>query len=174
MEDDTGDSGNQNPLAEAATAAGIPMPAPEELAGRLLRLLRLGRGWSQREVADRMNGSGYNWRQSTIGKLEAGQRPLRVNELADLARLFGIPVTELLEPHLLIEEGDDLSTLEADIGRLEKQLEKLEIEWARALEVSAAAQQRLAAIQNEQARTKYSLEIMRRWLPGARQEGKPG
>jgi hypothetical protein len=35
-----------------------------------------------------MRAYGYSWRQSTIHKIETAQRPLRVNELADLATLF--------------------------------------------------------------------------------------
>ena len=39
-----------------------------------------------------MQAYGYQWSQATVTRLESASRPIRVNELADLARLFGVPV----------------------------------------------------------------------------------
>lgn len=175
VENDARKGGYRNPLAEAAAAAGVPMPSAEQLAGRLVRLLRQGRGWSQQEVANGMNTTfGYSWGQSTVGKIEAAQRPLRVNELADLAALFGVPVTQLLEPKLLLEESDDLSSLEADIRKLEEEQGRLGKERAAALEAHGATSARLAEVSSELARVRYSLEIMRGWHAAASEEGDPG
>jgi len=69
---------------------------PEEQAGKALRQLRLARNWSQQEVAARMTAYGYDFHQTTIAKIEAAQRPLRVRELADFAALYGVGVQELV------------------------------------------------------------------------------
>lgn len=71
---------------------------PEQRAGRELRHLRVACGWSQEETARRMSVFGYGWHQTMIAKTEAGQRPLRLNEAADLAGLFGVPLAGLLGP----------------------------------------------------------------------------
>jgi hypothetical protein len=43
-----------------------------------------------------MAQAGHQWRQTTTAKTEAGQRPIRVNEIVDLARLFSPPPGDLL------------------------------------------------------------------------------
>jgi len=72
------------------SAAAEAASRPEALAGQRLHEFRKERGWSQQEVADRMAAYGYSWHQTTIAKLEAGVRPLRINELVNLALLFGM------------------------------------------------------------------------------------
>lgn len=69
---------------------------PEAQAGRALRRLRLSRNWSQEEVAVRMTAYGYDFHQTTIAKIEAAQRPLRVRELADFAALYSVEVQDLV------------------------------------------------------------------------------
>ena len=104
---------------EAAEAAASPKaPTAEDVAGRQLRVLRQGRGWTQQEVANRMRKLGYSWQQSTIGKIEAAQRPLRLNELADLAATLGVPVTHFLRPNPAADEGIDLEAVEREIRDL--------------------------------------------------------
>lgn len=152
----------------------MSVPTAEELAGRLLRLLRQGRRWSQQEVADQMKSFGYNWQQSTVGKVEAAQRPLRLNELADLAIVFGVAITELLEPQLLIDGEDDVEDLRKEIARLEAEQDRLEAEHAAAVENARAAGYHMADLGAELARVKASLETMRRWHPAASEKGEAG
>jgi transcriptional regulator with XRE-family HTH domain len=81
------------------SSAGPGMPTPEAMVGQELRRLRMERGWSQEEVARRMAAYGYDsWRQSTVGRTETAQRPLRLNEAVHLAALFGVPIMQLLTP----------------------------------------------------------------------------
>jgi len=106
---------------DAAEAAGSPKtPTAEDVAGRQLRMLRQGRGWTQQEVANRMRKLGYSWQQSTIGKIEAAQRPLRLNELADLAATLGVSVTHFLRPNPAADESTDLEAVEREIRDLLK------------------------------------------------------
>ena len=103
-----------NPRQDAAAN----LPTPEQLVGRQVRLLRQGRGWSQQEVAEKMRAYGYKWSQATVTRLESATRPIRLNELADLAILFSVPVNAV--PGLQIQElaWDDLEALEHEIDAL--------------------------------------------------------
>lgn len=90
-------------------------PDPEVGAGRALRRLRLARQWSQEEAARRMRAYGYDFHQTTIAKIEAAQRPLRVRELADFAALYGVEIQELVFPPSgsLVEVNQEIAELEA-------------------------------------------------------------
>jgi transcriptional regulator with XRE-family HTH domain len=80
------------PLGRAAT--------PEEIAGRKLNSLRTEHGWSQAEVARRMDAYGYSWHQTTVGRIEGGQRPLRLNEVVHVAAMFGVNPIQFLVPNV--------------------------------------------------------------------------
>jgi transcriptional regulator with XRE-family HTH domain len=80
-------------------APHVYLATPEELAAREVRSLRKGRGWSQEELARRMSAAGFaSWHQSTVGRTETGDRPLRLNEAVALSELFGVSLTRLLTP----------------------------------------------------------------------------
>lgn len=52
---------------------------------------------SQAKVAALVNHlRGWNWQQTTVQKIEAGTRPLNLDELDALATVLGIPPVELL------------------------------------------------------------------------------
>jgi transcriptional regulator with XRE-family HTH domain len=69
----------------------------EQRAGALVRERRGSLGLSQGALAAAMRRLGYEgWQQSTIAKIEAASRPLRVNEVTDLAAVLGVDVAELL------------------------------------------------------------------------------
>jgi transcriptional regulator with XRE-family HTH domain len=102
-------------------------PDPEVLAGQALRRLRLSRGWSQEEVAKRMQSYSYDFHQTMIAKIEAAQRPLRVRELADFAALYGVQVNDLIYlPSVSLDEIDE-------------EIEDLEAQVANARQMAAAA-----------------------------------
>jgi transcriptional regulator with XRE-family HTH domain len=59
--------------------------------------LRNEREWSQAEVANRLSAMGIdNMHNTTIAKIEAGDREIKLDEAAALARLFGLSVDSLL------------------------------------------------------------------------------
>ncbi len=55
------------------------------------RVLREERGWSQKEMAERVRSYGFDFHQSTVAKLESGGRPLRVAEMYALSHVFQLP-----------------------------------------------------------------------------------
>lgn len=64
--------------------------------GKRVRELRTGRGWSQTELAQRLGKYGVETTQTTVAKLENGGRPIRLNEVAVLSELFGVPLVDML------------------------------------------------------------------------------
>jgi len=64
---------------------------PETWAGARFRALRKERGWSQQDVARRMG-----WSQATVTRLEAATRPTSLNEIAALAALYGLKLSDFL------------------------------------------------------------------------------
>lgn len=80
------------------TDRAAPAKTPEQLAGDEIRRLRKAQHWSQEELARRMAVYGYDWHQTTVGRTESGERPLRLNEVVHLAALFRVPVTQFLLP----------------------------------------------------------------------------
>jgi transcriptional regulator with XRE-family HTH domain len=137
------------------------LDTPEEIAGRQLRLLREGRGWSQQKVADQMKAFGYNWLQSTIGKIEAAQRPLRLNEVADLAAMFGVPVTQFLEG----DDPQDAATLGAEVGSLIAERDELEMRLGQAAAMRDASAREAAAIAADLARIEGRIGGLTRYRP---------
>src|SRR5215472_6738402 len=97
------------------------IPTPEQLAARQLRLLRQAYGWSQHEVAEKLRPYGYDWSQATVTRLESASRPIRLNELADLAALYGVKITQFLET----EVPEDLEALDREIEWLTEERDKL-------------------------------------------------
>lgn len=105
----------------------------EESAGRELRRLRTACGWSQEQVALRMDAYGYEWHQTTVAKIEGAQRPLRLNELADMCDLFGVTLAGLLTlvpgyppRRLRALPVARAAQLEAGMARIREVLEELE------------------------------------------------
>ena len=68
---------------------------PEQQAGTKIKTRRLELGLSQEAVAEEMRRLGHSWHQTTVVKTEAAGRPLRLNELTDLARILGVRASHL-------------------------------------------------------------------------------
>lgn len=71
-------------------------PAAEQLFGDRVRSLRLQAGLSQAAFAELLTTSGLPITQQTVAKIEAGRRPTSVGELAVIAKVFGMGMTDLL------------------------------------------------------------------------------
>jgi transcriptional regulator with XRE-family HTH domain len=72
------------------------MPDAETALAARIRALRLSAGWTQRDLSDRMSERGFGWFHTTASKVEAARRPIRVNEAAAIAELFGVTLADLL------------------------------------------------------------------------------
>jgi transcriptional regulator with XRE-family HTH domain len=133
------------------------LPEPEALAGQELRRLRVARGWSQDEVARRMAAYGYDsWHQTTVGRIEAAQRPLRLNEAVALTSLFGVPLYQLVAP---LQTGVD--EIDAEIERLEAERAKVAQEAQttdEARSVAMALYHEAEAVHQERARALEAID----------------
>ena len=65
-----------------------------QLVGQNVRALRLAKGWTQEQFAER---SGFS--QQYISGLEAGRRNPTVVSLFELAQPFGVTPADLLQQH---------------------------------------------------------------------------
>lgn len=65
--------------------------------GKLVRDERMQRDWSQAQMAARLSASGIpRIHPTTIAKIEAGDRPTRIDEAIGIADLFGVSLDKLL------------------------------------------------------------------------------
>lgn len=61
--------------------------------GRRIRQAREKSGMSQRQVAEAMAQRGHSWLQNTLTRTETGDRPIRLTEAVDMARILGVSMT---------------------------------------------------------------------------------
>jgi transcriptional regulator with XRE-family HTH domain len=105
----------------------------EVKVGRELQRLRNALRWSQKEAARRISVSpGYeSWHQTTIARIEAAKRPLRLNEAAALAALYGVSVEQLLAA--AAGAGLDAKQLNRQIAETEAALKEAERAYDKAI-----------------------------------------
>lgn len=71
-------------------------PPREQRIGQNIDRLRRDADKTQKEVAEYMRAAGFKWSQATVWSVEAGERPVRLSEAYELARLLDIGVSGLL------------------------------------------------------------------------------
>ncbi|MEU2162409.1 helix-turn-helix transcriptional regulator [Streptomyces sp. NPDC019208] len=139
--------------------------SPEHVVGRRVKALRIARGWSQQELATRMSDQGYGWRQTTVAKTEAADRPIRVNEIQGLARVFNVQMTDLLTVPIDDVDVANAAALLADVRAVavaaRQRLDECEREHARVTTDLAAAREDVARIEEElgERRQEYQLAV---------------
>jgi transcriptional regulator with XRE-family HTH domain len=147
-------------------AEAFERPDPEVQAGQALRRLREAHGWTQEVAASRMRVYGYDFHQTTIAKIEAAQRPLRVRELVDFAALYGVEVRELIyAPSASFEEA------EGEIASVETQLAAARERSEDSHRRLAAAQQTLSAVEAQQAECSREVAVLEGRLDHLKREG---
>jgi transcriptional regulator with XRE-family HTH domain len=67
----------------------------EQTVAKNVRWLREGRGISQQQLGSDLSRNGFGMHQMTVAQLEAGVKPLRLNEVAAIAAYFEVPVESL-------------------------------------------------------------------------------
>lgn len=66
------------------------MRSPQQCLGKRIRQLRLKKGWTQEQLAERTN---RHW--TYIGGIERGERNLTLQVIADIARALGVEIQAL-------------------------------------------------------------------------------
>jgi transcriptional regulator with XRE-family HTH domain len=121
---------------------------PEQVAGERIREIRIARHLTQSALATAMNALGHSWHQTTVVKTEVAGRPLRLNEVTDLAGILGVEVSYLLTPPLtgLLAVSQDLRELLrlAEIAKqLDAEVTELQREFSRKQEDLILARQQI-------------------------------
>lgn len=91
----------------------------ERIMVEKFRTLREERGWSQVELSERLADFGIDMHQTTIAKLEAGKRPLRVSEMFGLSHVFGMPPGAVFSMTVGEENFGGLEALQEELARTE-------------------------------------------------------
>jgi transcriptional regulator with XRE-family HTH domain len=120
---------------------------PEQRVGAKIKARRKELGCSQEALAQAMRDFGYDtWRQSTIAKVESAGRPLRLNELIDIAAVLEMSSGELMDDlddreQRLAAAGLAVQRLEIELAGLQGQADRKAAELGRARDREAAARQ---------------------------------
>ena len=98
----------------------------EMRVGLQVRGLRQAAGLSQQFIAQEMTARGFGWRQTTVSKTEAADRPLRVDEAAALADLLDVPLSTLFsEDDARTPTWDELRRMKATIAKIDRHLSEV-------------------------------------------------
>jgi transcriptional regulator with XRE-family HTH domain len=103
----------------------------EKVIAEKVRQLRIERGWSQEDLARRMEELGWPMHQTTVAKLEAAKRPIRAAEVYALAMVFGLPIQALWylpvpgEPWSIERMREELQRIDDGIARTEQTLNQI-------------------------------------------------
>ncbi len=104
-------------------------PRAGGLFGRRLRYIREEAGLTQQQLADVMRAHGIGMHRSTIGKIEAGERVVSIEEAAGFAEVLNMDLRELIK----VEKGRraraqlKVRSLELRADDYARQLEEIQV-----------------------------------------------
>ena len=91
--------------------------------GRRIREERERRRWPQQHLATSLSALyGHAWHQTTVAKVEAGERPVKLAEAVALAALLHMPLGDLLDDDAAPAERPNVDLAVAELARLESQI----------------------------------------------------
>lgn len=108
--------------------ANHPPLGDDDHPNHFLREWREFMGWSQEELADMVSVQ-----QTKISRVENGKRDLKMGFLRDLARIFGVPASALLEVNPATDDGKQTATLLLTWNKLTKSQRADVLKMVRAL-----------------------------------------
>lgn len=118
----------------------------EATVAKNVRRLREGRGLSQQQLGTDLFLHGVGMHQTTVAKLEAGSKPLRLNEVAAIASYFVVPIESLWE-----ESGEILNEHEAADLVTAIEFAEVALAEAHAAFMDAVAQVQMASVMADKA-----------------------
>lgn len=141
----------------------------EEAFINSMKLHREDREWTQSDLAKAMADAGWTGiYQTTISRIESGERPVRIGEARGIARVLKVPFREMMMP---AEDMMPLRDLEHGVGDVRRNIRRVNsnirmLSGARDRLVSA-----VAAIE-ERGVTEYATDSYRqqidRWIEDAK------
>ena len=89
----------------------------DKLFGLSVKQQREGWGWTMTEFANRLNAAGLeNFHPATIGRLERGERPVRLQEAVVISRVLGEELSNLVAQTADAAQGSRVSNLWQEIS----------------------------------------------------------
>ncbi len=132
---------------------------PSEVVAANVRAFRvLQPDGSQPTLAKAMQGLGHNWVAQTISEVERGGRNVTVDELCSLALVFGVTVSDLLDPH-----GPDRKPTGLDLGTAQPVPAPLAQLWVRDRAVLALADEGVSWQAQQTVLHPASEALLRAW-----------
>ncbi len=163
------DEGQRIHLAGSVSLdVGVQAGAPEQAFAEGVRAMRQARGWSQAELAVRLGEYGFRMHQTTVAKLEAGERPIRINEAAALCTLFGVQLIDVLSGGRQPE--GDVATLQQRVDAAQDSYDQLRALHTDVVRDHAEAQGKARALEAQVQRTQVRLTQAAEGLARARAE----
>jgi transcriptional regulator with XRE-family HTH domain len=136
------------------------------LFGGRVKDLRGARGWTQEELAKRMSAAGCPMHQTTVAKLERGNRPTTIGEVSVIAAIFSVRMATLFEDYegqdyeLLAVLASRLAALAAERVKLTERLTSLDAEYASVEAQHRDLQQR---VEEDEGRARQDMLEEREW-----------
>ncbi|MFG2996574.1 helix-turn-helix domain-containing protein [Streptomyces sp. NPDC048340] len=93
----------------------------EDHAAARISIERRHRKWSTTFLSDCLNHDGYLMNPSAVWRIENGKRRIHLDEAIGFARVFGIPLTELIGPPTLAPKAAELFE---DVARAERAVQQ--------------------------------------------------
>jgi transcriptional regulator with XRE-family HTH domain len=112
---------------------------------RRLRQLRTAMKITQRQVAEQMGGHGFQMHQTTIAKIETGERAVQLDEAAAIAKVLGVSLQDLITEL----PSDELSEALAHLANCQEQLEAARADQAKAEAAAEDAGRRVRDARSE-------------------------
>jgi hypothetical protein len=107
---------------------------------------------SQEQVWEEMRRLGHSWHQTTVAKTEVAGRPLRLNELTDLARILRVRTSHLAatETDMKMEMvQNDVVAYSGHVARLQAEIDELTVRLAEKKETFERVRKLLGESQQE-------------------------
>jgi transcriptional regulator with XRE-family HTH domain len=147
-QDTTGDHWeNQDPPSDFA----------DSIFARRLRAVRKQAEVTQKQLADRMAARGHKMLQSTVAKIESGERPVSIGEAVQLAEVLGASLMDLVtddmtgrqerEYRQLAEAKIKVRSLEYETAEQDKLLQEAQFRHEHAVDQLQAARDELSKLE---------------------------
>lgn len=93
-----------------------PAASDDDRFAENMRVLREQRGWSQGEMARQMQRAGWpNFHQTTVSRIEKGERPVRVSEARGIAAVLGSTLDQMIESPATVSKFAEVMSRRADL-----------------------------------------------------------
>lgn len=123
-------------MTESAPSARTPEPppGPEERFAANLKRMRESHGWNQSELARRLTDAGLEgFHQTTVSRIEKGDRPVRLGEATVIAQALRVPVESMTGSGDVLGALARIRAARAEARRAELALEEAGVTFRDAL-----------------------------------------